>query len=70
MQLEFLDKFYKDLDKVPSSIKHHVNDVVNKLERAKRISEIPNTKKLAGHKSAYRIRIGDYRIGIFIINNV
>ena len=70
MQVEFLDKFYKDLDKVPSSIKYNVNDVVNKLELAKRISEISNTKKLSGHKSAYRIRIGDYRIGIFITNNI
>jgi mRNA interferase RelE/StbE len=28
------------------------------------IMQIPNIKKLKGFKSAYRIRMGDYRIGI------
>jgi mRNA interferase RelE/StbE len=31
--------------------------------------EIPHLKKLQGFKSVYRIRIGDYRIGIFIDGN-
>jgi mRNA-degrading endonuclease RelE of RelBE toxin-antitoxin system len=31
---------------------------------------IANLKKLKGHLTAYRIRSGDYRIGIFIENKV
>jgi mRNA interferase RelE/StbE len=32
-------------------------------------SDIPNIKKLRGHSSAYRIKLGDYRIGLFIEEN-
>jgi len=35
------------------------------LEQADSLTDIPNLKKLKGHKSAYRIKIGDYRIGLF-----
>ncbi len=29
---------------------------------------LPNIKKLSGHVSAYRLRIGDYRVGFFIVD--
>jgi mRNA interferase RelE/StbE len=31
--------------------------------------EIINLKKLSGYKSAFRVRIGDYRIGVIIEKN-
>ncbi len=34
------------------------------METAQVISEIKNIKKLAGFDMYYRIRVGDYRIGI------
>ena len=30
------------------------------------VEQIPNLKKLRGNDNAYRIRIGDYRLGLFI----
>jgi len=35
----------------------------NKNPKSKKITEISNCKKLKGSKNAYRIRIGDYRMG-------
>ena len=32
--------------------------------------DIKNFKKLKGYKNAYRIKIGDYRIGVFIENKI
>lgn len=67
MKVEFLSHFNRDLDKIRNqNIKLAVQKVILKFESAQNISEIPNVKKLSGHKSAYRIRIGDYRIGIFV----
>jgi mRNA interferase RelE/StbE len=43
--------------------------VIELTQSAETLAEIPNLKKLQGFKSAYRIRIGDYRIGIFIDGN-
>lgn len=36
------------------------------VEASNQISEIKNLKKLEGFKNAYRIKTGDYRIGVFI----
>ena len=67
MQVEFLSQFNKDLEKIRfANIKQAVQRIILKVESAQNLSEIPNIKKLSGHKFAYRIRIGDYRIGIFV----
>jgi mRNA interferase RelE/StbE len=67
MEVEFLHQFSKDLDKISlKTVKQNLLNIISALEDANAFSEIANTKKLKGHKSAYRIRIGDYRIGVFV----
>lgn len=67
MRVEYLSKFNKDLDKIRSPfVKKSVSKVIFQVESARNLFEISNCKKLSGHKSAYRIRIGDFRIGIFV----
>lgn len=71
MEVEFLDKFNRDLEKInQKSVKKAIEKAICKVEEADGISQLPSLKKLSGHKSAYRIRIGDYRIGIFIDRNL
>ncbi len=50
-------------------VKTAVQKTIIRAEQANNLNEIPQLKKLIGHKSAYRIRIGDYRIGIFVEGN-
>ncbi len=66
MNIEFTKKFEKQIDKlndnkVIKEISKCVKDVIN----ANNIDEIKNIKKLKGEYNAYRIRIGNYRIGVF-----
>ena len=71
MIVEFNKHFLKDLDKINQvSIKKDISEIITAVTQASIPSEIKNLKKLKGHSSAYRIRSGDYRIGIFIENNV
>lgn len=71
MKTEFLKQFEKDLDKlIILSIKNDVADVIENAENAAKITDIKGLKKLSGYKFAYRIRIGDYRIGVFIEKNI
>lgn len=71
MKVEFLKKFSKDLDNVTvRSVKSNLLRVIELMESADSLDDIPNTKKLKGHKSAYRIRVGDYRLGFFFENNM
>ncbi len=71
MKIIFLRHFYKDLDKLRlRKVKDDVLLVIKNVEDAKSISEIKNLKKLSGHKHAFRIKIGNYRIGVFIEKNI
>lgn len=64
MKVEFLKKFSKDLDAVTAkSVKANLLRIIELIESINSLDELPNTKKLKGHKSACRIRIGDYRLG-------
>jgi mRNA interferase RelE/StbE len=70
LKTEFTSRFLKDLDKLSQpSVKRSVSEAIEGVEKASQISEIKNLKKLQGHSLAYRIRCGDYRIGVFIENN-
>jgi mRNA interferase RelE/StbE len=70
MQVEFLSKFSKDIDHISQkSVKSNVVKLIRLFEAADNLNNIPNLKKLVGHKSAYRVRIGDYRVGFFYENH-
>ncbi len=70
MRVEFLKKFSKDIDEViPKNIKQSLLRTINLMEAVNSLDEIPNTKKLKGHKSAYRTRLGDYQLGFFLENS-
>jgi mRNA interferase RelE/StbE len=70
MQVEFSGRFSKDLDYISQkSVKTGVLKLIQLIESADSLNDIANLKKLAGFKSAYRVRIGDYRVGFFYENH-
>lgn len=67
MKLTFTKKFNKQVAKIASKeLAEEIIAVITEAENAAIISEISNIKKLSGFKLYYRIRIGDYRIGLFL----
>ena len=69
MKVEFLKRFSKDIDELTvKSVKSALKKVIDSIESANTLTDIPNTKKLQGHKTAYRIRVGDHRLGFFYEN--
>jgi len=71
MEIEFLERFNRDLDRlVDVSIKRAIRKTIFSIQNADTLGEITNIKKLKGFKSAYRIRIGDYRVGIFVESDI
>ena len=70
MKIEFLSKFSKDIDHISQkSVKANLSKLIELFELEENLNNIPQLKKLRGHKSAYRVRIGDYRVGFFYENN-
>jgi mRNA interferase RelE/StbE len=70
MKIEFLSKFNQDLNRIHlKSVRNSLLKVIELTQSVETLAEIQNLKKSQGFKSAYRIRIGDYHIGIFIAGN-
>ena len=51
------------------SVRYEVIKAIKNVEDSTSRSQIKGLKKLKGYKNAFRIKIGDYRIGIFIERN-
>lgn len=65
MQIEFTKKFGKQIEKCHDySVRARLTKAINSISKAERLSEIKNIKKLKGHNHFYRLKIGDYRIGL------
>lgn len=52
------------------AVKSAVADAIEAVEAAPDSKALVNLKKLAGFKNAYRIRVGEFRIGLFITDEV
>jgi len=65
MRVEIRSSFVKSAKRLPPALKNKVADIIAEMETAKSIRELSNCKKMTGYKTAYRIKLEDYRIGFF-----
>ncbi len=71
MITRFKPQFSKDVARLPtSSVKAEIAAVIQAVEAAANLSSVPNIKKLRGYKTAYRIRVGDFRIGVVLLDQL
>lgn len=67
MKVDFKKSFLKEIKKLRhKKLKDDIAACIIQVEGVANISQIKNLKKLTGYDIYYRIRIGDYRIGIKI----
>jgi mRNA interferase RelE/StbE len=67
MKVEFRKTFEKDLRKLnDKSLLAKLKAAIEAVEQADSLDTIPNLKKLKGDDGYFRIRIGDYRVGLFL----
>lgn len=65
MKTEFTPAFLRDVRKLPdASVGEQVRGAIQTVKEAEDLRSVPNLKKLVGAGACYRIRIGDYRIGL------
>ena len=69
MKTEFKDSFLKDIRSIKDKkLLSRLEQFILTVESVDNLSQIPNLKKLKGQKNKvyYRSRIGNYRVGLII----
>jgi mRNA interferase RelE/StbE len=67
MKTTFRKSFTRDLKKIKDrTLLDRVREVIEEAEQADTPQEIGELKKMGGTKNCFRIRLGDYRIGVVI----
>ena len=56
--------FEKDAKRLPHDVQKKLKQLILQLQQAKSFSDL-GCEKLSGSQNAYRIRLGNYRIGIY-----
>jgi mRNA interferase RelE/StbE len=65
LRVEFRESFLRDIQKLKDrSLLPRIREAIADAEAAATIQSIPGLKRLKGGSNYFRLRIGDYRIGI------
>ena len=67
MKVEFRKSFINDLKRIRQQLlKEQVRNTIELVEKAQGLQEIKSIKKLKEGERYYRIRMGDYRLGLVL----
>ena len=67
MKVAFRESFLRDLRAIKDqSVLRRIREHIDSVEQVNKPSDISNLKKLKGQGQYYRIRIGEYRVGLKI----
>jgi mRNA interferase RelE/StbE len=70
MNVKFESRFEKDLKLIKDrSLLEKLKQVILTCKQAEALGEITNLKKMQGYDGFYRIRLGDYRVGVEVLGN-
>jgi len=68
LEIFFEASFEKDLKKIKAKkTLLQIKDIIENVKKTHNLRDIPKLKKLKGHETFYRIRLGDYRIGFELV---
>ena len=71
MNVQFRSSFAKDLRAIKDKgLLKRVKEAIEQVEKAPSLQALTNIKRLKGGGNYYRIRIGDYRLGIVVEGDV
>jgi mRNA interferase RelE/StbE len=71
LNVEFRSSFARDLKRIRDrDLRRRVGEIIELVERVQSLQEVENIKKLRGGDCYYRIRVGDYRIGLLVEGDI
>ena len=70
MKVEFRASFLKDIAKInKKTVLKRIKEVIENVEKTEDLQNLANLKKLRGWDHYYRVRVGEYRIGLSILED-
>jgi len=70
VNVEFRASFVKDLRHIKNKeLLNRIKQTIELVEKAKSRQEIASLKRLKGVNNYYRIRVGEYRLGLILEGN-
>lgn len=70
MNVKFRKSFLKDLAKIPKPNRHQIEKYVfDIMPSTNNFHDLLRIEKLQGYKTFYKIRFGDYRVGLRKLKN-
>lgn len=71
MKVEYKSSFARDLRELnDAAVLAKIQQSIEVVKQANNLSEVPGVKKLQGQGSYYRLRVGEYRVGIIVSGEV
>lgn len=71
MTVEFRTSFARDLKTIrDAALLARIQSAIETVQQAETLQDIPNLIKLQGGGNFYRLRVGDYRLGLEIIGEI
>lgn len=68
MKVLFETSFARDLKRIKDKrLLQHIGETIDELKAAEDLQSVSSLRKLQGHETFYRVRLGDYRIGLEVI---
>lgn len=70
MNVIYTKTITKDVRKIKDKkLADKLTAIIQQLKTTSSLEEVQQLKKLKGHPAAYRIRVGDYRLGFYYEEN-
>lgn len=70
MKVIYQTSFFRDTKKSPKTLLADLDSILLNLETAVSLKETGHLQKLTGHKSAYRIKLNNYRLCFYYQDKV
>jgi len=70
MKIVYTKTVIRDVRKVKDrKLMERIEKVIVEMKTATGVEELKQTKKMKGHPTAYRMRVGNYRLGFYLQND-
>jgi mRNA interferase RelE/StbE len=71
MKIRYTKRFSRDLDEIQHQVqvKKRLLSIIEKMKAIEEITELGDVKKIEGYTDYYRVRLGDYRLGLKLAEN-